>query len=163
MRISPTHQVSRCIHNKPSGFNDISESTRQVCIRHKQPSVSLHSKHDHTGVTNRLVPPGQPNYRSTKGPVSHHVARPQSTNNSLAQRPNPDNRANDTRSSVYILHYRPRPRCSSANSVLVRTPTGHTRREYHSVVAFGNAATITVPTSSSQLQLSFQTNVSTVH
>ena len=26
------------------------------------------------------MPPGQPHHRSTKGPVSHHVARPQATN-----------------------------------------------------------------------------------
>ena len=128
--------VSKFIQNKPSGFNDTPESTRHVCIRHKQSSVSLHSKHDHTRVSNRPVPPGpgQPDHRLTKGPVLHHVARP---------------------------HYRPRTHCSSANSVWVHTPTGHTRARI-SVVALRNAATLTVPTSSCQLQLSIQANVSTV-
>ena len=51
---------------------------------------------------------------------SHITWHVHSLRTSPAQRPNPDHRTNDTRSTVYRLHYRPRPHCSSA-TVWVRS------------------------------------------
>ena len=90
------------------------------------------------------MPPGQPDHRSTKGPVSHqwhHVARPQSTSEQQleqaphAQRPNPDNRTNDTQSSECVHN---------------TAATLQFCEQSRPVVALRNAATHTVPTSSSQ-------------
>ena len=61
-----------------------------------------------------IVPPGPPDHHSTKGPVSHHVVHPQSTNK---PRTASDHRTNDTRftaASVCRLYSQPRPHCSSA-------------------------------------------------
>ena len=61
------------------------------------------------------VPSGQPDgRRRVPSHVTWHVHNLQT---SPAQRPNPDHRTNDSRStaaSVYRLHSRPRPHCSSA-------------------------------------------------
>ena len=65
------------VHNKPSVFNDTTESTR---VKYSFDINNLASVFLLTRSHMRpIVPPGQPDYRSTKGPVSHHVARPQST------------------------------------------------------------------------------------
>ena len=101
-----------------------------------------------------IVPPGQPDHWSTKGPsrITWHVHNDVRT--SPAQRPNRDHRTNDTRSmaaSVCRLHYRPRSHCSSATlprlALQLDAP----------VVVLCNS---TVP--SSQLLLSTQANVSIV-
>ena len=98
-------------------------------------------------MSNRLVPPGQPDHRIGRRRVPTritwhvHILR-----TSPAQRPSPDHRTNDIRSSVYRLHYRTRPHCS----VWVRTPTERT-----AVVVLRNAATLTFPS-----RLSTQANMS---
>ena len=99
-------------------------------------------------MSNRPVPPGQPDHRSTKGPVSHHVARPQSTNEPrTASEPRPQ----DKRHTIHCVQIT-LPAAATlqfGNSVWVRIQT---------VFLLRFASELTVP--SSHLQLSTQANVS---
>ena len=117
--------LSKFIHSKPSGFNDTIASTKtSTFMRHTQLSVS-HLSNTNTGVllivppppdSGPRTPPGQPDHRSMKGPVTRHVARPHPP----AQRPNSDHSQEQTTltisnaASVCRLHYWPRPHCSLA-------------------------------------------------
>ena len=104
-------------HNKPSGFNDTTESTR---VKYSLDTNNLAGVFLLTRSHRRpIVPPGQPDHRSMKGPVSHHVARPQSTNNPrTASEPRPEDKRHTIHGSqcysVCRFYYRPRPHCSSA-------------------------------------------------
>ena len=86
--------LSKVIHSKPSGFNDTIASTKtSTFMRHKQLCVS-HLSNTNTGVLyppefGPRTPPGQPDHRSTKDPVTRHVARPHPP----AQHPNSDQRS----------------------------------------------------------------------
>ena len=102
-------------------------------------------------MSNRLVPPGQPDHRLGRRRVPTHITwHTHSLRTCPAQRPNPDHRTNDTRSSVYTLHYRPRPHY---------IVWGRTSTERTAVVVLRNAATLTVP---SRQLLSTRSNVSIV-
>ena len=98
------------------------------------------------------MPPGQ---ASTKGPVSHHVARPQSTNKPCtASEPRPQDKRHTIHGSqcVQITLPAAATHCSSATLPRVALQLDAP------VVVLRNAATVP----SSQLQLSTQANVSIV-
>ena len=75
-----------------------------------------------------IVPPGQPDHRSTKGPVSHHVARPQSTNKPrIASQPRPQDKRHTIHGSQFVQITLPvAVTLQFGNIASVRTPTGRT-------------------------------------
>ena len=75
-----------------------------------------------------IVPSGQPDHRSTKDPVSHHVVRPQSTNKRAPHSvgptdPSTGQTTHDPRQPV-CADYTPGRGHDAGNIVSVRTPTG---------------------------------------
>ena len=114
----------------------------RLLIPHIKPSVReiMIKSHWAPGL---IVPPGQQDHRSTKGPVSHHVARPQSTNMPCtASEPRPQNKR-------HTIH--------DSQCVQITLPAAATPQ-------FGNIASVRTPTgrTCSQLQRSTQANVSIV-
>ena len=102
------------------------------------------------------TPPGQPDHRSTKGPVTRHVDRPHPP----AQRPYSDHSQEQTTltisnaASVCRLHYWPRPHCS-----LATLPRFALQLDAPVLVVFRKCS----HSSSNQLsQVSSQANVSSV-
>ena len=107
--VPQSSHVSLCmfIHNKPSGlmvqlnrqdkYSFDTDSLAPVCLlirSHRCP----------------IVPLGQPDHRSTKGPVSHYVARPQSTNKPrTASETRPQNKRHTIHGAR--LHSQARPHC----------------------------------------------------
>ena len=116
------NKVSKFIHSKPSGFNDTIASTKtSTFMRHNSLAsviflTQTQVSYSASGVRAAYASDQPYHIMSTKGPVTHHVARPHPP----AQRPNSDHSQEQTTlkisnaASVCRLHYWPRPHCSLA-------------------------------------------------
>ena len=94
-------QVSKFIHNRPSGSNDTTEIDKQSTCMHLTQVSSVFLITQSCVAHRPTVPPGQPDIMPTRGPVSQHV---RSTQHEQAFCPHSDalttGRTNDTRQPV---------------------------------------------------------------